>query len=215
MMTQVRGASLSWILGCAALLAPSGAAAQDEPPRLKVGVVDMGALFERYERKRELEAEVDAAREEIKAKLTRLQEKCVRRRAALRSLEDGSPEHERGARALRRALADYEAEAEESQARLKRRVEEDTLALLKDLTSTIRAYGTRHRFTMIFKVDLGATEGKKLDEAIFRQQITDLVFFDPVLDVTEDLLRYLHSQENRDRLRGARPGEREPESGDF
>lgn len=134
-----------------ALHAP--AAAQDSnPPPVKLGVVDMAALFDRCDARPRFERKVNALREELKQRFEVGKLELERQRAELGRLAPNDPTRETRARHLRRAIDEFETRTEAAKAELKRVADEQTVALLTRIEDAVRAYGARNGFAMIFKV---------------------------------------------------------------
>jgi Skp family chaperone for outer membrane proteins len=108
----------------------------------------------------------------------------------------------------RKDVLEGRVNAEREQNALKKRVEEFTLQILTELETTIRTYGERHRFDLILKSDREeqTPEGQQSElvqqfqERIFRAQISDVLFFAPTVDITDNVKRLLNDDDNMKRM---------------
>lgn len=210
------GLALGLALGLTGLVA-----AQNNPqPRqqqgggrpMKVGVVDIGALFREYKRKDTLEQQVNQERERIKAELEADQEEIRRKRMQLdKAFVPGTEPYSILRDEIKQATYVLELKTERLQLQLKKRVEELTLQILTELESTIRAYGERHNYDLILKSDReeqsqlasGATQSElaqQFQERIFRAQISDVLYFASAIDITESVKQQLNDPANLQRM---------------
>ncbi len=197
-------------------------AAQNNPPaqprqqpqgggrQMKVGVVDIGALFREYKRKDTLEQAVNAERERIKTELEADQEEIRRKRMQLdKAFVPGTDPYNILRDEIKQATYVLELKTERLQLQLKKRVEELTLQILTELETTIRDYGTRHGYDLILKSDrdeqaqLGGQQGElaqQFQERIFRAQISDVLFFANTIEITEHVKQALNDPGNLQRM---------------
>lgn len=196
-------------------------AAQNNPPAqprqqpqggrpMKVGVVDIGALFREYKRKDTLEQAVNNERERIKTELETDQDEIRRKRMQLdKAFVPGTEPYNILRDEIKQATYVLELKTERLQLQLKKRVEELTLQILTELETTIRAYGERHGYDLILKSDreeqqqLGGQQSEltqQFQERIFRAQISDVLFFAGTIDITESVKQQLNDQRNLERM---------------
>ncbi len=195
-------------------------AAQNNPPAqprapqgnraMKVGVVDIGALFREYKRKDTLEQQVNTERERIKTELETDQEEIRRKRIQLdKAFTPGTEPYSILRDEIKQATYVLELKTERLQMQLKKRVEELTLQILTELEATIRVYGERHGYDLILKSDrdeqqqLGAQQSEltqQFQERIFRAQISDVLFFAGSIDITESVKQQLNDAANIQRM---------------
>lgn len=209
--------ALLFVLTLASLAAVATVSAQQAPKpqpqaqrTLKIGVVDIGELFQKYQRKDEFETSINDQRKRLKAELDKEQDELIEMRRAF----DKVP-YRRGSELwlLEKEKLDLAAfRAEQKQKRmqlaLKNEVEQNTLQILKEIRGTLGQYGKRYNYDLIVKTDstdradlAGGDRGDLVvhfQEEIFRAQISDVAYFHNALDITESVLKYLNSQANRD-----------------
>lgn len=157
----------------------------------RLGVVDIGVLFQRYQRKDELEQAINRLREEMKDRLEQRQVEIKRARADLESLPPGA-ERERRTDELKLSMQRLEMDEKRMQRDLKRRVEENTLTILTELEEAVREYARQESFDLILKVDRQGALGTEFQERIFRAQIGDVLFHADRFDVTQQVSERLN-----------------------
>lgn len=216
--TSVAGALVAGLavttVGVAQNNQPQRPGAPDNAPaaagkQMKVGVVDIGLLFRDYKRKDVLEARVNAERERVKNVLEADADNVRRMRMQLdKAFVPNSEPWLLLRDEIKQAQFVLELKTEREQNTLKKRVEEFTLQILTELETTIRTYGERHRFDLILKSDREepTPEGQQSElvqqfqERIFRAQISDVLFFAPTVDITDNVKRLLNDDENMKRM---------------
>ena len=198
----------------AAALAATGVLAQQPAPEKKksrrVGVVDVGLLFKEFKRKDAFEKQINEQRKRLKDELDKEQEKLKKLRSELEKsgYRKGSEPWLRQREKLKLAQFSWELKGERMQNALKHEVEQNTLQILSEIEHTIGNYGSRYGYTYILKIDK-AEKGKSgensdlvqhFQERIFRAQISDVLYFDKSIDITQPVLQYLNHKRNLDYL---------------
>ena len=159
---------------------------------LLVGVVDLGAAFKGYDRKEDLEKEINATKRrfeeearEQQAQLESFKAKVDRADADDRPKLDGD---------LRIKVATFKAEREEWERSLKLDIERMTVAILDEIEREIRAYGKANGFDLILKSDSFVWGDERFQERVFRAQVVTVFHRDEALDVTKQVLERLNAK---------------------
>ena len=212
----MRSKSVSPSFAFAAVLAAAALAAtgvwaqqpapQKKPARQRVGVVDVGLLFKEFKRKDAFEKQINAQRKRLKDELDKEQEKLkkLRREFEKSGYRKGSEPWLREREKLKLAQFSWELKGERMQNALKHEVEQNTLQILSEIEHTIGNYGSRYGYTYILKIDkaekspTGASSDlvQHFQERIFRAQISDVLYFDKTIDITQPVLKYLNHAQN-------------------
>lgn len=177
---------------------------------LKVGVVDIGLLFQKYKRKDEFESSINDQRKRLKAELDKEYDVLVKMRRELEKspFRKGSEPWLREAEKVKLAKFRWDLKKERMQSALKNEVEHNTLQILKEIKGSLGQYGRRYQYDLLLKTDnsdrASLGEGERSDlvvhfqEEIFRAQISDVAYFDQAMDITASVERYLNSKGNLD-----------------
>ncbi|MEZ6188813.1 MAG: OmpH family outer membrane protein [Planctomycetota bacterium] len=182
--------------------------AQNKGRPTRIGVVDIGILFKDYKRKDDLEAKINQEREDMKGEIEGDEKRLAEKAKALENgpLRKGSAPWQQQADLLREEQFRLELKQKRLQQALQKRVEENTLQILEELESTIKSYADPRRFALVLKVDKSGPDtsdselSKKFQEQIFRAQISDVLYYDTTVDITEEVKTLLNSAENLRRL---------------
>lgn len=163
---------------------------KDKRPALKVGLVDLGVVFNKYKKKIALENAINNLKDQYNKKI-KAQNKLLRQLD--RELEDL-----KGSKAS--ALEDRIKLEMERRRIMKGRMERDlrkklvemTLKLLDDINKEIKAYGKRYGYTFILKVDNQGFGREEFREKIFRAQVQSVLYYDAAIDITQPILKVLN-----------------------
>jgi Skp family chaperone for outer membrane proteins len=179
------------------------------PPRraLKVGVVDIGLLFQKYKRKDEFESSINEQRKRLKTELDQEYETLIKMRRELEksAFRKGSEPWLREAEKVKLAKFRWDLKKERMQSALKNEVEHNTLQILKEIKGSLGQYGKRYNYDLVLKTDntdRSIKENERSDlvvhfqEEIFRAQISDVAYFHNALNITDSVMSYLNNPAN-------------------
>lgn len=187
-MTAIR--SLAFALALAFLLSPQ-ARAQDKAGGLKIGIVDLGVVFNEYGKKRQLEVDIQ--------KQKNLYDEEIRKQTnMIRKLNEDLEElkgdkYEELAERLQLEIARRDIMKKRYEKKIRDQLIDMTLKLLEEINATVAKYGRENGYALILKVDdqgFGAKE--EFREKIFRAQVQSVLYFDKTIDLTEVVLKDLN-----------------------
>jgi len=183
-------------LGFFAAHAFAGAEEKKARPLL-VGVVDIGTAFKKYERKDDLEKQINAQKESLEATGKKLQAEVEAARSALSGLTPGTDEYFAADIDFKRKLAALKATTDAFEGLLKHKVEQFTLQLLGEMDEIIKAYGDAKGFDLILKTDTVSIGGEAFQDRLFRVQVTNVLYCRKAeLDVTGAIVDALNAPEH-------------------
>jgi Skp family chaperone for outer membrane proteins len=181
------------------------------PPR--VGVVDLGALFDGYPRRATLEDVINAERKKVRAEIEEYTNEVHRLRREHDQAEEAKADVEELQRKrdhMRLAQLELEQVTERHQARLKRRIQTLTHQLTRELTAAIAEAARKEGLGLVLKK---GDEEQPLpdDEGVYRAQVADVLFREEALDFTAAVARHAAKPEFLARMEqaakeGAPPG---------
>ncbi|MBL4846391.1 MAG: OmpH family outer membrane protein [Planctomycetes bacterium] len=213
-MNKHTARALLFLATLASITLVANVSAQQQPkkkPRqrrvLKIAVVDIGLLFQKYKRKDDFESAINEQRKRLKTELDGEYENLIKMRRELEksSFRKGSEPWLREAEKVKLAKFRWDLKKERMQSALKNEVEHNTLQILKEIKSSLGQYGRRHNYDLVLKTDnternLGDNERSDLvvhfQEEIFRAQISDVAYFHNSLNITKSVLIYLNTPAN-------------------
>jgi len=214
-MTQHTTRALLFFAALSTVALVANVSAQQAPKKrpvqrraLKIGVVDIGLLFQKYKRKDEFESSINEQRKRLKSELDKEYDVLVKMRRELEksAFRKGSEPWLREAEKVKLAKFRWDLKKERMQSALKNEVEHNTLQILKEIKGSLGQYGKRYNYDLLLKTDnsdrasLGDGERSDLvvhfQEEIFRAQISDVAYFHGALDITQSVEKYLNHPAN-------------------
>jgi Skp family chaperone for outer membrane proteins len=179
-----------------ALTLYAGAAIAQSPgakaPTFKVGIVDLGEIFNGYKRKISLEKEINVLKEQLDA--------AIRKQSKLLNSLDKEAEELTGSKSKamedRIKLEVYRRRIlkENRDGQLRQQLENMTLTLLEDINEVIGNYGKDFGYTMILKVDKQGFGKDEFREKIFRAQVQSVLYYNDGTDITKPVLVLLNKK---------------------
>jgi Skp family chaperone for outer membrane proteins len=176
----------------ALIYSPPGIAQSPPPARMKVGLVDLGVVFNKFKKKLVLEQNVRLLKKKYDLELKK-QNKLVRQLdkdgdelegLKLQELEDRIKlERER-----RRIMK------ERFERTLQKKLVDMALTLLDEINKDIEKYGKKYGYTVILKVDNQGIGPGQYREKIFRAQVQSILYYDGAIDITQPILKLLNAK---------------------
>jgi Skp family chaperone for outer membrane proteins len=178
-----------------------GEGEERKPKPLLVGTVDVGVLFKKYERRDDLEKEINAERQKIESKFNELRSHVDEATKVLQGTAATAPDYLEKKYAQRKLVDELNAFKDESDERLKTDVEKMTLATLDDIEEEFAGFGKKNGFDLILKADSAGWGDARFQEKIFRAQVGGVLQKDPTLDVTDAMAADLNASYKKNRKR--------------
>lgn len=181
----------------AVIVATNRGDAQGRPvkAKIKVGLVDLGVVFNEYYRKVELEQQINKVKQQFEKEYKDQRKKI---KALNEDAEEATGDD------LWKLQDRIQLELQKSRIMRKRADEQlrgelvkMTLTLLDEINTAIKSYGGEQGYTMIFKVDNkgAAAEGREeFREKIFRAQVQSVLFYDKAIDLTSTISELLNAK---------------------
>ena len=170
-----------------------GEGSERKPKPLLVGTVDLGVVFQKYERRADLEKEINDEKAKIASKFDELRGKVDEGGRALQKVAADAPDFLEKKYAQRKLVDELNAYKDESDDRLKARMENMTFTLLDDVEKETAAFGKKNSFDLILKTDSAGWGDERFQQRVFKTQVTALLHKDPALDVTETIVAELNA----------------------
>ncbi len=174
------------------MLGVSGASAvaraDENAPSLKVGVIDLGAVFKGYDRAADLEKEINDEKDRLDSEQRELRSEAQKIRRELELAEPDSDEYETLSARLAALLGRLEHAKKRRDERLKERLEEYNGLVRADIKVAITEYGEAHGYNLI----LARQSGDAGNEPFFGA--TGVLFAKGVEDVTAGVTALLNEK---------------------
>jgi len=198
MENQPQTISRAWPAAClvlAVLLIGSPGSAQSPKPAsstIKVGLVDLGVVFNQYYKKVTLEKEVNVLKKKWEDKIKKQRRLILDFNKEAEDLEGDKLEELLDRMDLERAKERIMQQRMKQQ--LRREIVKMTLTLLKDINDQIVTYGKTHSYTFILKLDNQGFGRDEFREKIFRAQVQSVLFHSSGIEITKPILAVINAK---------------------
>lgn len=179
---RVAIATLAWILS--GVGAPAPALADDKATSLKIGVIDLGAVFKAYQRSAELEADLNAEKDRLEAEIKDVRTQIER--------ADNADEKEL-------LTAKFQLLKKRRDERLKARLDEYNGLIRSDIQTAVAEFGESHSFNLILAQGAGDAENEPF------YGLRGVVFVRGLEDVTPAVVALLNEKHEQRKKTEPRP----------
>ncbi len=177
----------------ATLLAPAVARA-DNGLGLKVGLIDIGLVFKKYQRKDDLEKEINALRESYEKQAQKQQDELDGMMKTMTLLKPDTDPWRQKKKEIKLLQSQIKVIRDGWDEELKIKVENLTLMILNEIEDRVKVFGEQNKYDLILKVDSQGWGDERFQERIFRAQVSSILYHKPDLDVTNQVLALLNDK---------------------
>ncbi len=185
-----------WLVGCVLLLASTVGAVRGDTIKksggLRIGVVDVGKIFEGYRKKIDREVELEKERNELQAEVDRMEKQLKKFQQEMKiykgeKLEKKKAEYEDKLREYRAFIKVNNSKLQEKQTRLWKEV-------YNEIFQEVRRYGENNGYDLILQAGGDEVGGRSVEEVQLRVDMKKVIFFAPTVDVTGKILDILNAR---------------------
>ena len=171
---------------------PPGIAQSRPPATMKVGLVDLGVIFNKFKKKEELEKGVRTLKKSFDTEMKK-QNKLIRQLdkdaeelegKKLQELEDRIKLEIERRRIMKTRFEQI----------LRKKLVDMALTLLDEINVEVSKYGKAQGYTVILKVDNQGIGPGQYREKIFRAQVQSILYHDGGIDITQPILKLLNGK---------------------
>jgi outer membrane protein len=182
-------AGISYFIGTAA--GQNGKEAADGPH--KVGLIDIGHIFNNYDKlkmlREEFTADLQDSENQAKAKVQRIQEL----QKEMKQFNEGTPEYAQREKDFAKLTSDYEAFRKVTQRDLQRKEAKVYHTVYLEVQDVVDRYCEKFGFTLVLRFsrdELNSADPQKLAQGLSRT----VIFHRSSEDLTDAVLKYLNTQ---------------------
>jgi Skp family chaperone for outer membrane proteins len=187
------------------ICAPAGGLyAQEKKPAIKIGVVDLKKVSERFEKwlvfAKKLEDESNASND----KLAAMEKDIKKLQEMLKNFEPGSEKHTQIQIEISQKQITLRSYFEREQKRLKAMAEKMGAELLRNIEDVIKEYGRIHGYTLIIKKEDLPVQGRDWDQLRSYVSRKSVMYYDPNIDITDEIVKILNKKHKVKKENGAK-----------
>jgi Skp family chaperone for outer membrane proteins len=171
--------------------APDADAPAEITPAIKIGAVNIEAVFEKYRRTADYRKLVEGEKKRLELQIQTTKKRMQDIQEEINLLDQDSELRTEKEMELEGLYNDYERRFKNGNKILKKKSDEQTTKIYKDIREAIEAYAKENNYTLIFKIEPPLPEAPKSDIA---DQINfrSVLYAQPTLDITNDIIKALN-----------------------
>ena len=185
-----------WLLLIAFVYFGYTAGAQDASRKKaapKIGVINITKVFDNYKKKRVLEEDLRAIREQ-KSRVLREKENEIKRLAdEIRMLELGSEARKKRETEFEKKQVELRSFTEVSAGNLTTQKRDVTEKLYSDIADAVSEYGRKHGFDLIIKWEDVEMRSETMEELLYKINQKTVLFASEKIDITQELIHILNA----------------------
>jgi Skp family chaperone for outer membrane proteins len=159
----------------------------------KVGLVDVGYIFSKYQKFADLKAEWTTDLKQREADLQRSVEALNSKRAQLKELEKGSAGYAELEKEILQTAFELEGAKKQNQLELVRLETKLYHDVYQEIADTVRLYAEGRRYTLILRYNREDGPTPTEPQQVMQSMQKLVVYYQPQDDITAEILRYLNS----------------------
>jgi Skp family chaperone for outer membrane proteins len=159
----------------------------------RVGLIDIGYIFENYQKLKYLDEELKAEAKEEQAKLTALQKKGQVLVEEMKEFSEGSAEHSARESKLTKLSAEFETQNKVLGKEFQRKKAKMVHEVYLEVHDAVEKFCNHHKFTVIIRftrTDLSSTDPAKVQQLMTQP----VVYHRKRDDLTDGVLKYLNER---------------------
>ncbi|NOZ21587.1 MAG: OmpH family outer membrane protein [Planctomycetes bacterium] len=175
----------------AGLLVCRTACGKDRAP--KIGVVNVTKVYDNYKKKRDMENDLRAQREQ-KSRVIHEKEKEIKRLTdEIKLLELGSDARKKREADLEKRQVDLQSFTRVTVGNMATRTREIMQRLYTEVVEAVQKYGRQNGFDLIIKWENVEVESKTMDELLYKINQRTVLFASDHVDITDEVISALNA----------------------
>ena len=180
------------LIALAALIATESVTAQ-ERVGIKVGVVNLGEIFDKYYKKKELDANLRSESEKKREVLEAKGKEVARLQEELALFDLGTDAGKRTEQKLFQTKVERETYRKMAQEEWVRKQRDFTVRLYEEIQARIADYARREKIDLVLKAEDSEIRAGTLEMVQLEIKLRTVLFRSPDLDITSDVITYLNA----------------------
>ena len=159
----------------------------------KIGVVNVTKVYDNYKKKRDLEDDLRAQREQ-KSRIIREKEKEIKRLSdEIKMLELGSEARKKRESELEKKQVGLQSFAQVTVGNMATQTRETMEQLYSEVARAVREYGRKNGFDLILKWENVEIRSKTMDELLYKINQRTVLFTADHIDITDAVISMLNT----------------------
>ncbi|MFA5794983.1 MAG: OmpH family outer membrane protein [Candidatus Brocadiia bacterium] len=161
---------------------------------LKIGVVNVQAVFDKYNRTSEYTKIMENERRRLELKLEDLKKEIQTLQEEIQMLDVNSELRAEKQLYLKGKISEYENRVEAGNKLLQKKRDEHIMKIYKEIKEVISNYAMENGYTLIFKIDPTLNEAEATANASEQVNLRAVIYAHPSLDITNIIIKVLNKE---------------------
>lgn len=167
----------------------------ETPKPLKIGVINLGKIFDDYKKKMDQQVKLEKQRSEMQSELDKKEKELKKLEQELEVLSGDEKLKKKGEFDEKRK--GYTAYYTVNNKELQRKQAELWKSIYNEIIDEIKLAGGKEGYDIVLKVDDGPVSGNSLEEIQLRVDIKKVLFHSPKVDFTDGIINILNEKYKR------------------
>ena len=167
--------------------------AAQESVEIKVGVVNLGEVFDKYYKKKELDAALRAESEKKREVLQERAKEIAKLEEELALFDLGTEAGKRTETKLFQKKVERETYRKMAQGEWVKKQRDYTIRLYEEIQARIADYAKREKIDLVLKLEDTEIRAGTLEMVQLEIKLRTVLFHSPALDITKGLIAYLNA----------------------
>lgn len=174
--------------------APAAPPGEKKAEGVKIGFANIKTVIDNYKRTKTLEGDIQEYQQKEGDKIEASRKMLKDKRDQLKMLQRGTRMFNETWKEARRLEMDINYQEESLKEDLQLRLLKATRDVYEDIVREIQEFAKAKGYTAILKVEAGELESESKAELILRINSRGVLYFDPALDVSEEIVKSLNAK---------------------
>lgn len=164
------------------------------PGGLKIGVVDLNIVFEKYEKRKQYDADLREEEKSYQTKINDKKKELVGLKDKIQLLDLGSKDRKKYEEEFERKNIELESYAKVAEKSLMRTYKESFERLYSEVLREIEAIGKQNRYDLIIKKEDAELQSGGISEMQFKVGIKTVLYHSDGVDITNHVIDLLNKK---------------------
>lgn len=164
---------------------------------LKIGVVDLNIVFEKYEKRKRYDADLREDEKSYQTKINDKKKELVSLKDKIQLLDLGSQDRKKYEEEFERKNIELESYAKVAEKSLMRKYKESFERLYSEVLKEVEAIGKLNRYDLIIKKEEAELQSGGISEMQFKVGIKTVLYHSDAVDITNQVINSLNKKYSR------------------
>lgn len=194
---------ITMFLSCLAILAASETIPQNvNAAELKIGVVGMDGVFEKYEKRTDIDQKLKDLEKDFKSEIEKMKKVMIDLNEETQLLDLGSDSRNKNQEILERKNVELEGYAKFAENQLVKKYRESFETIYGEIIKEVDSFGKENNYSLIIKKEEPDLKNSQLSDLQFKIGIRTVLYHSNAVDVTSNIIERLNARYQKEKEAG-------------